>query len=112
MKPHKETTKRPAGAVIGAAFATLAVAAMATPALAEGSATCANRDKVVSALSEVYAENPVSIGLTEEGAVIEVMASSEGSFTIVVTHPNGLTCPIAAGKAWQTVAAKVTGDGV
>ncbi|MEG3619292.1 hypothetical protein V5T82_12565 [Magnetovibrio sp. PR-2] len=78
---------------------------------AEGPATCASRDKVVTALSEVYEENPVSIGLTDEGSVIEVMASNDGSFTIVVTHPNGITCPLAAGKAWQALQV-ANGDGV
>ncbi|MCW8916642.1 MAG: hypothetical protein OQK24_12440 [Magnetovibrio sp.] len=87
--------------------------ALMTPqmALAQGASTCAQRDKVVTALSNAYNESPVSIGLTEEGSVIEVMASTDGTFTIVVTHPNGLTCPLAAGKAWQAIQS-IKGDGV
>ena len=104
----------------GRSFSVLAIGALVLSALAllapdtswaNGATTCATRDKVVTALAEVYEENPVSIGLTDEGSVIEVMASNNGSFTIVVTHPNGLTCPLAAGKAWQALEV-VKGDGV
>ncbi len=90
----------------------LGLALMAPQAsYASGPTTCAQRDKVVSALCNAYNETPVSIGLTEEGSVIEVMASANGTFTIVVTHPNGLTCPLAAGKAWQAIQS-VKGEGV
>lgn len=95
------------GAVVMAVLMAAPVAAASV-----GSGMCASRDKVIDALGEVYAEAPVSAGLTEEGSVIEVMASAEGSFTIVITHPNGLTCPIAAGTAWQSVIAKIKGEGV
>lgn len=94
-----------AGAVLCAA--TL----FAIPVYAAGSNTCATRDKVIEALNEVYAEQPVSVGLTDAGSMIEVIASTQGTFTIVITHPNGLTCPIAAGKAWHSVAEKLKGEG-
>jgi len=110
MKPKRETT-RLVTALVGA-VALFAVATTTNSTLADGPSVCSTRDKVIAALSDVYSERPVSIGLTAEGAVIEVMASAEGSFTIVVTHPNGLTCPLAAGKAWQSVTAQFVGDGV
>jgi hypothetical protein len=117
MKPIKEYNKTAVArigvvraGVIALSIGMITFAGIASAA--DGPNTCASRDKVVRALSDVYAENPVSLGLTEEGAVIEVMASSEGSFTIVITHPNGLTCPIAAGTAWQSITAKIMGDGV
>jgi len=97
------------GVVSGATILTMGLSTLS--ANAAGSGACASRDKVIEALSDVYSEQPVSLGLTDAGAVIEVMASVEGSFTIVITHPNGLTCPIAAGKAWHTVAEKVKGEG-
>lgn len=110
MKPSKEN-KAAIHTVVGAAVLGLGLLAVPNFAEAQGATTCASRDKVVEALKDVYSEKPVSLGLTDAGAVIEVMASLEGSFTIVITHPNGLTCPIAAGKAWQSIAAKMKGEG-
>lgn len=34
---------------------------------------------------------------------IEVFASESGSFTIVNTRPDGLSCLIAAGENWQAI---------
>lgn len=110
MKPLKENITARTATVIGAVVGIGLMSAL-NVAQAQGATTCATRDKVVEALKNVYSENPVSLGLTDAGAVIEVMASSEGSFTIVITHPNGLTCPIAAGKAWQSISEKMKGKG-
>lgn len=115
MKTRHHTLALPNGfwiAVFSGLLAFGLLLAIPVEAFAERPNVCASRDKVVEALSEVYQESPVSLGLTEEGAVIEVMASHEGSFTIVITHPNGLTCPVAAGTAWQSIAAKMKGEGV
>lgn len=110
MKP-KRTVQKPWPRIVGALALGISAVMIADTAQARQN-VCASRDKVVEALHEVYAENPVSLGVTEEGAVIEVMASNEGSFTIVVTHPNGLTCPVASGSAWQSVAEQFKGDGI
>ncbi|MBL4615618.1 MAG: hypothetical protein JKY27_12185 [Magnetovibrio sp.] len=110
MRPTKES-KSAIHIILGAAVLSMGLMALPAVASAQGPTTCASRDKVVEALKDVYAEKPVSLGLTDAGAVIEVMASQEGSFTIVITHPNGLTCPIAAGKAWQSITAKLNGEG-
>ena len=62
---------------------------------------CAERRAVVENLEQTYSEAPVSMGLASNGAVIEVLASPSGSFTIILTQPNGLTCVMAAGEYWE-----------
>jgi hypothetical protein len=58
---------------------------------------------VAENLNKAYAETPVSMGVTIGGAVIEVFASPDGTWTLVITQPNGVTCLIAAGKDWENL---------
>lgn len=81
------------------------LAATATaPALADESMACGKRAEMLGHLSGKYSEEPVAMGLATNGSVIEVLASSAGgSFTIVYTTPDGLTCMMAAGSNWESV---------
>jgi len=78
------------------------VTAIATPALAEpGAAPCAPRDQIVAQLEKKYGETRRGAGLQNRGSVTEVFASAEtGTWTILVTRPNGVSCAVAAGEAW------------
>ena len=87
------------------AAALLAVTS-ATGAIAEGneSMPCGDRDEMLSHLSQKYSEKTVALGLATNGSVVEVLSSKTGgSFTIVYTMPNGLTCLMAAGSNWEFV---------
>ncbi len=67
---------------------------------------CAGRDTVLTRLSETYGETRQSIAMAQNNQVVEVFASSEtGTWTITVTMPNGLTCLVASGEAYERVAA-------
>ncbi len=62
---------------------------------------CGTHNAVSDNLKKSYAEAPVSMGVTMGGGVIEVYASAEGTWTLVITQPNGLSCLIAAGQDWE-----------
>jgi hypothetical protein len=65
---------------------------------------CAARSQVVERLASHYGESRRSIGLGADNRVMEVFASTEtGTWTIVVTHPNGLSCLVASGRAFETL---------
>lgn len=64
---------------------------------------CGERAEFVSKLKDGYAEEPVSLGLSSKGAMIEVFASQQGTFSIIVTSPNGVSCLVAAGNSWASV---------
>ena len=67
--------------------------------------SCAPRDTVVQSLLERYGETRQSIGLGSNNAMVEVFASGEtGTWTITVTRPDGITCLVAAGQAFETLA--------
>jgi hypothetical protein len=67
---------------------------------------CGNRDEMLGHLAGKYQEQPVAMGLATNGSLVEVLTSAEGgSFTIVYTTPEGLTCMMAAGKNWEMIRA-------
>lgn len=79
-------------------------AVLLTGAASAQSATqpCAERDKVVQRLTSNYGETVQGMGLGANNGVMEVFASEEtGTWTITVTMPNGQTCLIASGQAYE-----------
>lgn len=70
---------------------------------------CSTHDAVMQTLNAKFAEKTVSMGLANNGTVVEVLSSPDGSWTIVMTAPNGLACLLAAGDYWQNLPEKVAG---
>lgn len=68
---------------------------------------CGARAAVLDRLSDKYGEQPVSIGVTATGSLLEVLASPEGSWTIVVTVPNGPTCLVSSGDGWHSAPVQI-----
>ncbi len=52
------------------------------------------------------------MGLEKNGAVIELFVSETGTFTILMSYPNGLNCIIAAGENGEAVPAPQGGTGL
>lgn len=93
---------------LGALLALIALPAL--PALAQ--ANCAPREIVVDRLSGKYGETRQSMGLAANSAVVEVFASdASGSWTIIVTSANGLTCLIASGQAYEALSEALPKEG-
>lgn len=67
---------------------------------------------VVDRLAEGYGETRQSMGLGANNSVIEVFASDEtGTWTITVTMPNGMTCLVASGQAYEALAEALPAKG-
>ena len=65
---------------------------------------CDLRANVLSHLKSKYKEDPVAIGLSNAGGVVELITADDGkTWTLIVTHPTGVACLIAAGEAWETI---------
>ncbi len=88
-------------------FACMAVALFVATASLPATAQqhrCTKRPDIVRHLANKFAEAPVAIGLAGSGGIIEVLTSEEsGSWTIIVTMPDGNSCVIAAGQNWQDI---------
>lgn len=95
--------------IIAVSFVAAFLAAFfyAAPALAQ--TMCGERSAVVASLEKTYSETPVSMGLARNGAVIEILASPSGSFTIILTLPDGLSCVMAAGENWENMPGRLAG---
>jgi len=92
------------------AFLALALIGLASStAAAQAEILCGQRAGVVESLQQKFSEQPVSMGLANNGAMIEVFASHTGTFTIMMTQPNGLSCLIAAGENWENLKTALSG---
>ncbi len=84
----------------------------AATAHAQQARNCGPRELVVNRLAEGYGETRQSMGLGANNAVIEVFASEEsGTWTILVTSPNGTSCLVASGQAFETLAEALPAKG-
>ena len=70
---------------------------------------CGKRDDVIVNLKKNYSEVPIAMGLANNGGVVEILASPSGSFTIIVTRTNGLSCIMAWGLNWETLPKSISG---
>lgn len=62
---------------------------------------CADRDAVVTSLAERYSENHLASGLQSSSGLMEIWVSeAEGTWTILLTRPDGRTCVMASGTHW------------
>lgn len=81
--------------------AILAVLPGAAPAMDN---PCSDRKLVIKQLSALYSEKPVAMGLANNGGVIELLHSKDRTtWTLIITMPNGVSCPVAAGESWESV---------
>ena len=65
---------------------------------------CAARNEIVRTLREQFGEKPVAHGLADSGVLAEIFSGPQGTWTIVATTPNGVSCLIGSGQSFQTVA--------
>lgn len=81
--------------LIAAAVVPLATAALAEPP------RCLPRADLVTALETQFAESAVGMGLESEASVVEIFRSDDGgSWTILQSFSNGMSCIVATGTDW------------
>lgn len=92
---------------LAAGFLAIVAASVLAPAPA-GASVCLERKMLVSYLAERFSEKPRALGLVQSSNVMEVYVSGNGTWTIVVTNPQGLACIVAAGDTWEDVQLAMT----
>lgn len=65
---------------------------------------CAAHDQIEAELAKQFSEAPHAMGLAQDDTVMELYASPAGTWTLTVTLPSGLTCLVAAGAAFESIA--------
>ena len=81
--------------VYGLIFCFLTCTAAAQPA-------CGPRTELVKHLADRYGEAQVGIGLDASGRLVEIFASTSGTFTVILSMPDGNSCVATTGKSWRT----------
>jgi hypothetical protein len=80
----------------------ISVAIFLVSSAASAEVPCGQRDKIVDWLAVKYMEEPVASGISSKGALIEVLSTQDGdTWTILLTAPNGTSCVVDTGQAWQ-----------
>jgi hypothetical protein len=65
---------------------------------------CHNATEIAQQLNSKYDEAPVAFGLQSNGNLLQVYASeNKGTWTVVSTTPQGMSCIVAAGKRWESM---------
>jgi hypothetical protein len=65
---------------------------------------CDQRDSVLQVLQQKYKEQPVALGVTHNGGLVEVLTTgNDTTWSIIVTTPQGMSCLVAAGEGWKAM---------
>ncbi|MCF3935045.1 hypothetical protein L1787_16700 [Acuticoccus sp. M5D2P5] len=83
-------------------IAASALALLSVPATAART-VCKDRNEIVEILSRKFGETQRSFGLQSNRQILELYASPNGSWTALITLPNGRSCVLGAGEGWTEV---------
>ncbi len=86
--------------ILGLTGAVMAIM-VATPASAQ--AVCGDRNEIVARLESGYQEKSSAMGVSTNGGLVELYTSEKGTWTLMLTQPNGTSCLIAAGNNWESL---------
>ena len=84
---------------LGIVTAALAALIFAAPTWAQ--TVCGERTRFLEQLGKRFKEAPAALGVVDNGSVLELLTSRVGSWTILVTAPDGTTCMVASGENWE-----------
>lgn len=88
------------------ALAGLFFLATCQPVPAQQTRNCAARDVLRAHLLEAYGETTRVVGITETGMLVEIMGAEQGgTFSILITAPEGPACLIAMGRDFHVLEA-------
>lgn len=92
------------------------VLVQALPLFADVSLRCAALDEVAQQLKTQFGEERIGAGLSTQlpnggqaQVLYQMFQSSGGSWTLVISSPDGYACPLAAGTSWETYPIPKTG---
>jgi hypothetical protein len=70
---------------------------LASPALANA---CAPHDEFSKHLETNYQEKVGGVGLANDGSLFEIFTSEKGSWSLLITNGDKISCIVAAGEMW------------
>lgn len=86
-----------------AAIKLAACLALIWPSGTQAQSACLPHEEAVAKLKQHYGEQKVGLGIGPGGqSVLELFVSETGTWTVLVTRPNGLSCITMSGDGWIT----------
>ena len=77
-------------------------AATGPPVAAYAQINCGIRSQVVGVLKQQHGETILGVGVASQNAIYEVWRAKKlGSWTILMTKPNNISCIMATGRNWM-----------
>ena len=72
---------------------------------------CGLREQMVQDLNREFREQPLASGLVDQNAVMEIFVSPGGTWTILATGTDGLSCVMAVGEGFDAATPRIVGVG-
>lgn len=75
---------------------------------------CGLRDRVLESLAKEYGEVLTARGVTDNGCLVEMTLSPNGSWTLLTTCPGmppAMVCAVGTGSGWKPIAPPLPGKG-
>lgn len=66
-------------------------------------AQCGKADQVIAFLGKKYAEKVVGMGLVGTKGFMQLFVADAGTWTVLLTTPEGISCIIAAGDSYDAM---------
>ncbi len=71
------------------------------PNTSQAQTVCGPYEELTKRLETNYHETSAGFGLLGNGGLVELYVSDKGTWSFLITRPNGITCLMAAGKHWE-----------
>lgn len=65
-------------------------------------AMCGERSQVIAELDQQFREKPMAVGQVDGNAVVEILVSEAGTWTILATGTDGQSCIVSAGEGFES----------
>ncbi|WP_108661055.1 hypothetical protein [Acuticoccus kandeliae] len=75
-----------------------------------GQVVCKDRNEIIEILARKFGETQRSFGLQNNKCILELYTSPSGTWTALVTLPNGRSCVVGAGEALTVLPPPPVGD--
>ena len=95
-----------------AASAALMLGSTASAQSLLNDATCGDRSDVTKKLERKFGELQRGTGVVSSNQILELWQSNNGTWTILMTRPDGVTCIMAAGDFWRKTPEGTSGEPV
>ena len=64
---------------------------------------CTDRTVVVELLDEKYKEHQTAVGILDSRGLLEVFVSEDGTWSIIISSPRGISCLMFTGEDWKDI---------